>query len=337
MFHGRKLFGKMQMTEIRDMYGREFKTLRVSLTNTCNLGCVYCVEESHENRPKQAETTLPSISQKPLSVHTFVEIVAALHRQLNLETIRLTGGEPTLYRELLPLLQGIQPLGIPAVKMTTNGYLLSGKMQAYAQAGVTSLNISLDAIDPAAFFQMSRRRNLKKILDGIAEAIRWGVEVKINCVVMRGLNDHQILPLLTFARERNIRIRFLELMQMGHLYGNFEQFFFSEQAILKVISGYAECTSIPRDRAATAKYWQFADGYQFGIISNESDPFCNDCNRLRLDSYGNIYGCLSDNTPISITDSLPHPAQLQQKLQQALSQKKTRFSGSALSMLAIGG
>jgi cyclic pyranopterin phosphate synthase len=325
------------MKDIRDSYGREFKTLRVSLTNTCNLGCVYCVDESHENRPMVPLQPKPEPSLKPLAVQAFVDSIAVLHQTLQLETIRLTGGEPTLYRDLLPLMQGIQQLGIPAIKMTTNGYLLANKIEAYAKAGLTSLNISLDAIEPEPFFQISRRRNLHKILDGIEQAVALGLDIKINCVVMRGLNETQILPLLTFAHQRNIRIRFLELMQMGHLYGNFKDYFFSEQSILRVIRDYADFTPIPRDATATAKYWKLADGYRFGIISNESDPFCNDCNRLRLDSYGNIYGCLSSSTPIYIGDSLHNPELLQQQLHQALSQKKTRFSGSTLSMLEIGG
>jgi len=327
------------MTQIEDSYGRQFKTLRVSLTNTCNLGCVYCIDESHENQPLQATKPLPTVStsQKPLSVPAFIEAIGVLHQILNLEAVRLTGGEPTLYRDLLPLMQGIGQQGISAIKMTTNGYLLAPKIEPYAKAGLTSLNISLDAIEPEPFFRISRRRNLRKILDGIERAIQLGLDVKINCVVMRGLNEDQIVPLLRFSRERNIPIRFLELMQMGHLYGNFEDYFFPEPAILNQIRQYADFTPLPRDPSATAKYWQLADGFRFGIISNESDPFCNDCNRLRLDSYGNIYGCLSDNTPIAIAGLLHKPELLRQQLQAALLQKKTRFAGSTLSMLAIGG
>ncbi|MDJ1480171.1 radical SAM protein [Cytophagaceae bacterium YF14B1] len=327
------------MTEITDIYGRAFKTLRVSLTNTCNLGCVYCVDESDQNRFQKQDILSSNelITQKALSVDEFIEVIRSLHEVLNLETVRLTGGEPTLYRDLVPLMKGIQGIGISAIKMTTNGYLLSHKIEQYAEAGLTSLNISLDAIEPEPFFQMSRRRNIQKVLDGIVRAVELGLEVKINCVVMKGLNENQIIPLLNFAQRYNIRIRFLELMQMGHLYGNFEEYFFSEQAILDVISVHTPFVALPRDPSATAKYWELADGYQFGIISNESDPFCNDCNRLRVDSYGNIYGCLSDNTSVPVYEHLNEPDIMEEKLRQALSQKKKKFSGSTLSMLAIGG
>lgn len=323
------------MTHPTDVYGRQFKTLRVSLTNACNLGCVYCVEETAEVSAEKLPGKNPS--QAPLALQKLLETIAALHQILGLEAIRLTGGEPTLYRELLPLMQGVKQLGVPAIKMTTNGYLLSNKITAYAEAGLTSLNISLDALEPEPFFRISRRRNLKKVLEGIEKSVQLGLEVKINCVVMRGVNDDQILPLLNFAKERNIRIRFLELMQMGHLHGNFKDYFFSEAEIIGLISHGHDCQPLQRGLSATAKYWQMPDGYQFGVISNESDPFCNDCNRLRLDSYGNIFGCLSDNTPISIADLVHEPRTIREKLQQALHQKKNRFSGSSLSMLAIGG
>jgi cyclic pyranopterin phosphate synthase len=256
---------------------------------------------------------------------------------LSFKTIRLTGGEPTLYRELVPLVAGIKNSGIHQIKMTTNASLLGPKVEALQKAGLTSINVSLDAVEPQAFHSISGRRNLPRILDGIEKAVRAGIGVKINCVVMKGVNDHQILPLLLFSRERNIPIRFLELMQMGHLHGNFKQHFFSEKEIISTIAQAYNFIEMPREYAATAKYFVMPDGYQFGIISNESDPFCNDCNRLRLDSYGNIFGCLSDNTPINITEHLHNPEKIHVKLKQALSQKKMKFSGSKLSMLAIGG
>lgn len=323
------------MEEIVDKFGRSFKTLRVSLTQVCNLGCVYCVDESAQASDilvAAKNTNLP-----PLTTSQFIDAISTLHHLLNFKTIRLTGGEPTLYRELVPLVEGIRNMGISQIKMTTNASLLSHKIEPLQKAGLTSINVSLDALDSQVFHAISGRRNLPKILDGIEKAIKAGVAVKINCVVMKGLNDHQILPLLQFSRERNISIRFLELMQMGHLYGNFERHFFPETEIINTIATAYDFTQIPREDAATAKYFIMPDGYQFGVISNESDPFCNDCNRLRLDSYGNIFGCLSDNTAINIINYLQDPQEIHSRLRQALAQKKMKFSGSKLSMLAIGG
>lgn len=325
------------MKEIVDAFGRSFKTLRVSLTNTCNLGCVYCVDESTPSHTLTSAESAAFTKSPSLSVEQYLQAIGKLHQILGLETIRLTGGEPTLYRELVPLVQGISQLGIENIKMTSNAYLLANKAVNLQKAGLRSVNVSLDAIDTDVFFAISRRRNLGKILEGIEQCLRVGIHVKINCVVMKDVNHNQITKLLRYAMERNISIRFLELMQMGHLYHNFDQHFFSEDDILKTLAQEFNFLPLGRDASATAKYWMLENGFQFGIISNESDPFCNDCNRLRLDSDGNIFGCLSDNTPISLADCLDDDTEIQLRLQKALQQKKMKFSGSPLSMLAIGG
>jgi GTP 3',8-cyclase len=316
---------------ITDVFGRTFKTLRVSLTNTCNLACTYCVD------PNASTTKILPDKKRTLSNDQYIKIIEALNSILEFDTLRLTGGEPLLYKQIIPLVQGVKNLGVDQIKMTSNATLLSDKAKDLFNSGLTSINISLDAIDPDVSFSINQRTKLQKILDGIDRSIEAGIQVKINCVVMKGVNDHQIIKLLNYCKERNISIRFLELMQMGHLYHNFEQLFFSEDEILKTISEHYNITAMPRQPNATANYWMIEDVYKFGIISNVSNPFCNDCDRLRLDSYGNIYGCLSDNNPINILDCIDDEAQIKEKLIQALAQKKTKFFGSELSMLHIGG
>ena len=263
--------------------------------------------------------------------------VRTLHDMLELNTVRLTGGEPLLYRELIPFIKAIKKINIPGIKMTTNGYILAGKAKELKAAGLTDINVSLDAIEPDAFYMISRRKNLSKVLDGIEESIDAGLKVKINCVLMKGVNDHQVIPLFRYAKNKNIPVRFLELMKMGHLHDNYQQYLFTQAQILEVLSNEFSFSPISRLPGATADYWQLPGGYQFGIIANESHPFCNDCDRLRLDSYGNIFGCLSSNTPINIRDCLHDKKKLREHLQTALYHKKTKFYGSALSMKAIGG
>ena len=324
---------EVEKIKITDVFGRTFKTLRVSLTNTCNLACTYCVD------PSNNKTSLPdsTVKKATLTNEQYIKIISSLHSILEFDTVRLTGGEPLLYKQLIPLVKGVKELGVDEIKMTSNAVLLANKAQDLQNAGLTSINISLDAIDPDVSFNINQRTKLDKILDGVDKSIEAGIRVKINCVVMKGVNDNQIIKLLEYCTERNITIRFLELMQMGHLYHNFEELFFSETEILKTISEHYKLTPLPRNPSATANYWITDSGYKFGIISNVSDPFCNDCNRLRLDSYGNIYGCLSDNNPISILDCIDDEAEVKERLIQALAQKKTKFSGSKLSMLHIGG
>ncbi len=321
--------------KISDSFGRTFKTLRVSLINTCNLACAYCVDPSASPIPKGGRDNASKLS--PLGVGDYIKIISALNNLLEFDTIRLTGGEPLLYKQLVPLVKGISNLGIPTLKMTSNGTLLDNKAHDLKNAGINSINISLDAVDPDISYKINQRKNLQKVLNGIDNAIAAGINIKINCVVMKGYNDNHIIDILEYCKQRNISIRFLELMEMGHLHQNFDELFFSEKDILNCISSHYQLTALKRKPNATANYWKTDDGYTFGIISNVSNPFCNDCNRLRLDSYGNIYGCLSDNSPISIIDCIDNEQQLLNKLMKALSQKKQKFSGSKLSMMHIGG
>ena len=200
-----------------------------------------------------------------------------------------------------------------------------------------SINVSLDAIDEAVFMRMSRRRSVQRIVRGIDAALEAGLAVKINTVVMKGINDGEILPLLEFAFARGIRIRFLEVMAMGHLHHQPGLYLLPQEEILKVIGARYVLQPLDRLASATARYWVTDDGHSFGIIANESEPFCLDCDRLRLDSSGNIYGCLSSNQPIAL-DREESGEQWAIKLRQALGQKQAlRFTGSDLSMLQIGG
>jgi cyclic pyranopterin phosphate synthase len=319
------------MAGLQDQYGRTFKTLRVSLINTCNLGCVYCT---------MADTDIKAsnhLNKGNISVEQFLAIIDSLHQELNLETVRLTGGEPLLYPDLVQVVAGIMALGLKDIKLTTNGFLLERMAPDLQKAGMTSINVSLDAIDEAVFFKMSKRNDVERILKGIKASINCGLDVKINAVIMKGMNEDQIFPLLDFTFKHNIQIRFLEVMAMGHLYKHSEKYLFTQDDILSKIALRYSFERMERKASATSNYWKTKEGGIFGIIANESEPFCGDCNRLRLDSRGNIFGCLSDNHPISIKE-INNKLELQQKLKIALAQKQTvRFVGSELSMLEIGG
>ncbi len=317
------------MMPLNDKFGRQFKTLRVSLLSACNLGCVYCTMGSEE------EVIIDKKPQTPASV--FLNHIARLHAQLDLQTIRFTGGEPLLYRELPQIVAGVKALGIPNIKLTTNAFLLDRIAPALKAAGLQGVNVSLDAMDEASFFRMTRRHQLSRTLKGIETALACGLQVKINSVMMKGKNDDQVLPLLEYAFERNIPIRFLEIMSMGHLFGHGQEYLFSEEEILDVIGTRYNFTKQPRRPSSTANYWQTDEGKVFGIIANDTEPFCQDCNRLRLDAEGNIYGCLSNSHAIALSGN-DDEHELKNKLQQAMSQKQElHFTGSEMSMMHIGG
>jgi GTP 3',8-cyclase len=319
------------MEVIRDQYGRSFRTLRVSLLSHCNFGCVYCVAGEEELREWN------EAPDRGLGAPELLEIIGRLHERLELETVRLTGGEPLLYPGLAGLVEGLRSMGIPRIKLTTNGALLERQAASLKQAGLESINVSLDAVDEAVFARMSRRNSVGRVIRGIDAALDAGLSVKLNAVIMKGMNDGQVLPLLEFAFTRGITIRFLEVMAMGHLYHHSERFLFSRQEILQLIGERYALTPLEREPAATAQYWMTDRGQRVGIIANESEPFCRDCDRLRLDSSGRLYGCLSSDHPIGL-GSGETAAGLEEKLRTALAQKQVlRFTGSELSMLQIGG
>ncbi|MFK7900627.1 MAG: GTP 3',8-cyclase MoaA [Cyclobacteriaceae bacterium] len=320
------------MNAIKDFLGREFKTLRVSLTNSCNLACNYCVEEN----PTTEIHTIGEKTEIPLDAHELIECITAIHKTNPLETIRLTGGEPLLFKKIDYLLAELVAQQVKNIKLTTNGVLLDQFAERLAQAGVKKINVSLDAIDPGVFFRVTRRKNITKVFKGIDAALEAGIEVKINMVVMKGVNDGQILPMMNYAREKDCIIRFLELMQMGHMNHQYDEYFFSEKEMLQTIG--KNHFKIEREKSATANYWLTEEGQTFGIISNTSTPFCHDCNRLRLDSFGNIFGCLSNPKGFNVHQAIHNPQEMESLLVQALDQKQaTHFTGSKLSMQHIGG
>ncbi len=322
---------------VKDQFNRGFKTLRLSLTDICNLGCVYCmpsniVSRQNSGLKKQARTV-----ESTLNTPDLLKMVSRLHALLSLETIRLTGGEPLLSSQLIPVLNGIKEFGIPAIKMTTNGFLLEDKAKALKEGGITSINVSLDAVNQQTFEKISQRRNLDKIIRGIDLALTLGIPLKLNAVIMKGINEQEIIPLVEFAKSRNIQIRFLELMRMGQLHSRQDNPVFTEADILGILATRYSFEKLARKESSTANLWQTDDNFTFGIIANESSPFCSDCDRLRIDSEGNMYGCLSSNIPIKL-DNKESDSDWNEKLGLALSHKQlVSFTGSALSMIEIGG
>lgn len=317
---------------IQDQYGRKFETLRISLTDVCNLACQYCVtDDSSASDNQLAELRAAG------HVTRIVRSVGAINQLSPLNNVRLTGGEPMLFSGLGELIRRLKNIGIPQVSMTTNAVFLGKKAEELKKAGLDRVNISLDAVDRDSFAEITRKKNFDKVLEGIEASLYFGLEPKINAVIMKGVNDHQVLPLFEFAKERDISIRFLEVMKMGHMASQFEAHFFSQEDILKQIQTKYDIYPVERQKASTANYWLTDDLYKFGVIANESAPFCKDCDRLRLDHSGRIFGCLSNSESAKLSSPDPNVG-LEEKLAFALGQKQTvHFKGSELVMKNIGG
>lgn len=321
---------------IVDRQGRRFRKLRLSLTSACNYACTYCVADGRRLVAARDELTAASM----------LRAVELLRDVAGIDALRITGGEPLLSDRLEPFLQGIGALALPDISLTTNGQLLADKLPLLRSAGIQRLNVSLDTLDPQAFRKIAKGGDLQTVLNGIEQARRAGMSIKINMVPMRGSNLDQVMPMLAFCLEQGYELRFIELMRMGHLAQHAEAFraqFVGQRELLALIGERYAFTQAEAALDATALRYSVGERGAFGIIANESAPFCRSCSRLRLSSTGWLYGCLSSNHGHFMGELLDLPSeqaqpQLAGLLSRALADKQdATFTGSALIMKSVGG
>lgn len=320
---------------IFDAQGRAFRNLRVSLTAACNYACTYCVPDGKQLHRARHELDLAG----------FLRLVDWLIAEAGIERLRITGGEPLLSPLFDDFLREIVKRPLQEVSLTTNGQLLQTKLPQLLEAGIRRINVSLDTLDAAAFQQICRGGELATVIDGIEAARAAGLAVRINAVPMRGANDTQLLPLLAFALERGAELRFIELMRMGHWHDNadFSSVFMGRDELLALMAMRYPLRSAASAVDATAERFEIPGQGFFGIIANESAPFCASCSRLRLSSAGFLHGCLSNNRrhPLSPLLVLPDElarARLRAILWQTLGDKQpVAFAGGDTVMRAIGG
>lgn len=320
---------------IVDRFGRRFRNLRVSLTAACNYACTYCVPDGKRLLPADHE----------LSADELVYAVRLLVDAAGIEKVRITGGEPLLSPKFDALLPAVMQLPLQDVSVTTNGQLILRKLDVILGAGLSRINVSLDTLDAASFRQIARGGDLDTVLAGIEALRAAGLAIKINMVPMRTRNADQILPLLDYCLERGFELRFIELMSMGHLrHGNaFGRDFFGMNEILELISTRYAFTRTDAPYDSTAVRFAIPDAGTFGVIANETEPFCSACTRLRLASNGFLYGCLSNAAAHDIRPILLEPehqalARLQSLLVRALADKQDlSFKGEVTVMKFIGG
>jgi cyclic pyranopterin phosphate synthase len=321
---------------IVDRQGRRFRNLRVSLTAACNYACTYCVPDGKRLVAAQDE----------LSAATLVRGVAYLMEAAGIERLRVTGGEPLVSPKLDDFLRGVAGLGLNDISLTTNGQLLSRKLPLLLETGIRRINVSLDTLDPDAFRSIARGGDLRTVLDGLERARAAGLKVKVNMVPLRGRNIDQVVPLLDYCLARGFELRFIELMRMGHLASDSNGFhaqFISLADLLTLIGEHHEYQQASAPVDATAIRYEVPGRGYFGVIANESVPFCRTCSRLRLSSTGWLHGCLSSSNRHYVGDLLDKPRHqalpaLQGLLMKALGDKQeVAFSGGATVMKIIGG
>ncbi|GIZ13420.1 GTP 3',8-cyclase MoaA [Pseudomonas sp. NCCP-436] len=321
---------------IVDRQGRRFRNLRVSLTAACNYACTYCVPNGKRLVASQDE----------LSAEALARGVAYLIEAAGIERLRITGGEPLVSPRLEPFLREIGRFDLDDISLTTNGQLLERRLALLLGAGIRRLNVSLDTLDSDAFRRIARGGDLATVLAGLEAARDAGLKVKVNMVPLRGQNLDQVLPLLDYCLERGFELRFIELMRMGHLARDanaFNQQFVGLNDLLALIAERYQYVQTDAPVDATAMRYSIPGLGHFGVIANESVPFCRTCSRLRLSSTGWLHGCLSSSNRHFIGDLLdkPHhqalPA-LQRLLVRALADKQDlAFAGGVTVMKIIGG
>jgi cyclic pyranopterin phosphate synthase len=265
-----------------DQHGRIKRKLRISLTDRCNFRCTYCMPEH--------PTWLP---RAQLLTGTELHRLAGLFVDQGIEQIRLTGGEPLLRPDLLGVLESLGDLrerGLRRISMTTNASRMAPVAARLVAGGIDDFNVSLDAVDPAVFKQLTGR-DIAPVLDGIDALQAVGARIKLNAVVVQGTNDTQVVPLLEWSMARGIPLRFIEYMPLdapGHWQ---RESVVSEADMLADIARSHRIEKLPRASDPASPY--LVDGhYPLGIISTISNPFCSTCDRLRITATGELYTCL---------------------------------------------
>jgi len=291
---------------LADSHGRILRDLRVSITDRCNFRCLYCLPETEAAQnfyrghwahlPNPAPIVQQWVHKSALLSFEEIERVVRVAVRHGIQKIRVTGGEPLLRHGVEELVARIAKIpGIEDLAMTTNGFLFPQKARALRDGGLHRVSFSLDSLDRDNFKKITGRDGLGEVLESIRLAQELGFNpVKVNAVVIRDINDHELETLAAFARERNVSFRFIEFMPLDSARAWQKEMVVSGREILERLRAKFDLQPVVADNPhATSKRWKFSDGRgEIGIIAPVSEPFCGHCNRIRLTADGKIRTCL---------------------------------------------
>ncbi|WP_375003695.1 GTP 3',8-cyclase MoaA [Aeromicrobium sp. CTD01-1L150] len=272
--------------ELIDTHGRVATDLRVSLTDRCNLRCQYCM-------PAEGLEWMPT--EEVLSDAELVRLIGIGVRRLGIRDVRFTGGEPLLRRGLASIIAATKELpGAPQTAITSNGMGLRHTAEALARAGLDRVNISLDTTDPETFHRITRRDRLQDVIDGLQAAKDAGLApVKVNAVLLRGMNVDQAPDLLRWCMKHDYELRFIEQMPLDAQHGWSREAMVTAAETLELLSDHFVLEPLPGRGSAPAERFLIDGGPQtVGIIASVTRPFCGDCNRVRLTADGQVRNCL---------------------------------------------
>ncbi len=267
-----------------DLLGRPLRSLRVSVTDRCNLRCQYCMPEAeYAWLPRGDLLTFEEIGRL---VDVFVSC--------GVDKVRLTGGEPLLRRDLQELVRLLAADSrITDLALTTNGVLLAAQAEALRAAGLMRVTVSLDTLQPERFTSLTRLTSHARVLEGIAAAARVFPSFKLDCVVMRGVNDDELVPLVEYARERGGEVRFIEYMDVaGATHWSADRVVSRAEILARLEAHYGALEPIGATAWAPADRYRLANGATIGVIASTTTPFCSTCDRARLTADGMWLTCL---------------------------------------------
>lgn len=325
--------------QLRDGMGRRFEYLRLSLTEVCNFRCTYCLPNGYSKRCGQpAELSLAEIER---AVRGFAA--------LGLWKVRLTGGEPTVRRDFAEIASVVSSVpGVRRVAMTTNGYGLAKNAAKWREAGIDALNVSVDSLDPARFARITGHDRLREILDGIEIARDAGfASIKLNAVLMRNINDHELEAMMHFVSERDLSLRFIEVMRTNDNAEFFAARHVSGDSVIERLEA-AGWQRLAREAGAgpAVEFGHPVAKGRIGIIAPYSKDFCTSCNRLRLGSDGRMHLCLFGDGGIDLRALLQRDAQLDELVERIAALTATKApahrlhdgnSGATPHLASIGG
>lgn len=296
----------MQTQKVTDTLNRPLRDLRISIIDRCNFRCQYCMP---------ADLFGPDFAFLPKSeLLSFEEIerIATIFVGLGVEKIRLTGGEPLLRKDVPILVKMIASIeGIKDIGLTTNGVHLSKYAKDLKAAGLMRINISLDTLNDELFGQINGRNiGTKPVLKGIMAAKAAGLEIKINMVVKKGLNDHEIIPMAQFCKDHGLHLRFIEFMDVGSTNGWRMDDVITKKEIYQILKNHFDMEPAnPNYYGEVAKRYIYQDnGVEVGFITSVSEAFCSTCTRSRLSANGQIFTCLFNGNGYDIRDFMRNGA-----------------------------
>uniref|UniRef100_A0AAG5DBT7 Molybdenum cofactor biosynthesis protein 1 n=1 Tax=Anopheles atroparvus TaxID=41427 RepID=A0AAG5DBT7_ANOAO len=314
---------KLLSSPLSDRFGRFHSYLRISLTERCNLRCKYCMPADG----------VPLTQKEQLLTSAEVIRLANLFVAEGVRKIRLTGGEPTVRKDLTEIVGQLKanPL-LESVGITTNGLMLTRQLVGLQRAGLDALNVSLDTLRAARYEQITRRKGWERVIAGIDLAIQLGYRPKVNCVLMKGFNDDEICEFVELTKDRDVDVRFIEYMPFSGNRWETEKMV-SYRAMLDTIRArYPAFEPLPNGPNDTSKAYR-VPGYrgQMGFITSMTEHFCGSCNRLRITADGNLKVCLFGNTEVSLRDALRTPGYSEDDLRclisAAVKRKKKQHAG----------